>query len=126
MTSSIHTIKKIFELEFGLISDRFAIVLLSPEEARSSKSELVYRPGVYVWISGSEVVKVGRHLTNARKRALEHIRDDTAGKMRSLSESDSTRLLLLTTKEEDSHWVAAVEIFLEKVLEPTIRSKRTG
>lgn len=117
-----------FRKEFGAIADRFEIHgPLTVDEARNNQTPGIWHLGVYVWFKDVGVLKVGRHLTNARKRALEHIRDDTGGIMKELGGNQSSRLLLFTVRSpEDYHWPAAVEIYLEKVLKPKIRSKRTG
>lgn len=125
---SITEILKLFEDEFGKIFTQFKFFDLSVKEARESNESFIWHPGVYVWWHPKlGVIKVGRHLTNSRKRALEHAKDDTAGKMRKLSEDPLTRILLFNVKNaEKKHWVAALEVFFESNLDPMIQSKRMG
>ncbi len=42
--------------------------------------------------------------------------------------ADPTAVLLLFTvsQERDCHWIAALEVFLERDLDPLVRSKRRG
>jgi len=119
---------KIFCDEFREISSRFNLFEMRFEETAQSTEDGIAMPGVYIWwhpVHGT--LKVGRHLVNSRKRALEHVSADTAGEMNRLAKEDGVRLLLFNVKtDRDIHWVASLEIFLEKHLEPLIASKRTG
>ena len=121
-------IHALFSKEFSALKNLFITFDYSIPDAKSSDEPFVANPGVYVfWHPKRGVIKVGRHLINSRKRALEHIRDDTGGLMKKLSADNSLRLLLFNVKDEQSkHWVAALEIFFEKRLKPEIRSKRLG
>lgn len=117
-------VKRIFEREFWPVIGKFDILLLDGNEAWSSEDLRVARPGVYVWLRAGKVIKVGRHLTNARKRALEHVRDRE--QMHGMEDDPQTQLILFTVLNEDRHWAAAVEIYLEAALDPMIKSKRQG
>ena len=121
---------QIFEKEFLLISDKFTIIEGSINTISKSSEQYIYHPGVYVFYQNAGVIKVGRHLTNSRKRALEHIRENTKNdvlEMKSLDKSPDSRILLFNVKDTiDNHWVAALEIYLEKELNPIIKSKRQG
>lgn len=128
MTSKIIAL---FKKEFEPIAHLFTII----EEPLSSLDYCtkthVYNPGVYVFVLDNQVIKVGRHLTNSRKRALEHIRDNTSGKgifeMKKLEDKPETKVILFNVADPNNyHWVAAVEIYLENNLEPVIKSGRTG
>lgn len=96
----------------------------------TSKKNYIYHPGVYVFFLEGAVIKVGRHLTNSRKRALEHIRDNTKNdefEMAYLKENVRAKVLLFNLENpEDYHWSASAEMFLEKRLNPIIKSKRQG
>lgn len=123
----IDEIRALFWKEFSSLADRFRFMCLTLKQARDSSFEEPARPGVYVFWNGGEVVKVGRSFTNARKRALEHVQDNTGGGMQALGESADARLLLfLVDDDEDIHWPAALEVFLEQRLNPRISSKRLG
>lgn len=131
MINPLTTIINTFTKEFAPIIDKFNIIPLSIEEAYNSNDETVWKPGVYVLWHNEKVIKVGRHLTNSRKRALEHIRDNTHNKefeMSSLKNStDSCGVVLINCINDiHAHWVAAIEIFMEDNLNPIIKSKRKG
>jgi len=121
-------IEQKFLVEFNPISDLFIIHNLSIEQAEKSKDSFIHHPGVYVFMKGDEVIKIGRSLENSRKRALEHIRDNTQVAdfmMRELPNYPDSRLLLFNLKEiKNSHWAAALEIYFEEKLDPKIKSKR--
>ena len=70
-----------FRDEFGDLANTFHVVTLSYSDAAETTDPLVARPGVYVHFGLEGVVKVGRSFSNARKRALEHVRDDTGSRM---------------------------------------------
>jgi len=125
---SFERVKYLFNREFGSIASRFKLFNLGLGEASSSKDPEIAKPGVYIfWSPSSNVIKVGRHLVNSRKRAFEHIRDNTGSEMAKLEEDDNARLFLFNIQyDEDLHWVAALEIFFERELHPSIKSKRLG
>lgn len=120
-----------FKKEFYTIENKFILISLSIKEANESKDEIVAQPGVYIFWFEEKIIKVGRHLTNSRKRALQHIRDNTrndAFQMNSLDGCNTKCGLILINciNPKDKHWVAAIEIYLEDVLRPVIKSGRTG
>lgn len=120
--NSEHVIER-FRAEFGDLAHLFAVFVLSYAEAARTPDPLVARPGVYVHCDHSGIVKVGRSFSNARKRALEHVRDDTGGRMGSFGSAASDRLVLFTVAQE-LHWVAAFEVYFEQTLNPSVRSRR--
>lgn len=127
---TIRQIEKIFKAEFGSISDKFTVIEENPSNLNASKKEHIYHPGVYVFCLDDKVIKVGRHLINSRKRALEDIRDNTHNEvfeMKSLSEYTQAKILPFNLKDpNDYHWSASAEMYLEKQLNPIIKSKRLG
>tara|TARA_R110000765_G_scaffold194259_3_gene299876 strand:+ start:4286 stop:4672 length:387 start_codon:yes stop_codon:yes gene_type:complete len=127
---TLQEIEHEFYNEFGSISDKFIIIAENLLNLASSDKKYIYHPGVYVFYFEDKVIKVGRHLTNSRKRALEHIRDNTRNEyfeMKSLKENKKAKVLLFNLIDpNDYHWSASVEMFLEKKLEPVIKSKRLG
>ena len=118
-------IKKIFFDEFGPVFSKFKIVEISITQAQSFHEE-GDRPGVYVYWKDNQVIKVGRHLVNAKTRALEHIRDNTGGEMALLKNDPNCHLILFTVEKNNFHWAATPEIFLELKLNPRIKSGRLG
>lgn len=123
---TIYEIKRVFEREFWPIAGKFDTIVLKGDKVWASDDFRVARPGVYVWFKKGSVIKVGRNLTNARKRALEHVQDNTGSTMADLREDEAVQLILFTVHPDDYHWVASAEIYLENNLSPTIKSKRQG
>lgn len=131
---NINDIKNEFQREFDQIANKFEIIELQADKALRADESLeldakyVSHPGVYVWWSSEKgPLRVGRSLTNSRKRALEHIRDNTGKIMAQMANNPDTVLLLFNVKDpSDRHWVAAVEIFLEEKIKPLIKSLRKG
>lgn len=128
--SGVDRIKALFEDQFRACRSRFEVYDLPLAEAENSNHPHIWKPGVYMfWHPVRGVIKVGRHFTNSRKRAFEHLREDvnTGGTMAALRGMQETRLLLFNLKEmADIHWAAALEIFFERKLEPEIRAGRLG
>jgi len=119
--------------EFGdkakhFIVREFALTGLKGDEVEQTKDA-----GVYVfWHSRHGFVKVGKSQSNASKRAMEHIRDNTSAKggelqMRALRDDPACKLIVLNVDDhQNMHWVLALENFLERKLQPCIRSVRNG
>ena len=142
MKMKIDKIKQLFETEFKPLKDKFQIIQLLEGKREFDKEtisevthyykgvDIVWHPGCYVFFGNGKPYKVGRHLENSRKRVLEHIRDNTGGKISEISQFDDREILLFNViNRDDKHWVAAVEIFLETELRKyglAIRSKRQG
>jgi len=134
----IDKIIEIFKKEFQPILNKFEIIQVLRGKPFTSmniveakdKNNLIWHPGVYVFYGNERVWKVGRHLTNSRKRANQHINDNTHTEKYSIKDlekiTDAELILFNIIKQEDYHWVAAVEIYLEEKLKPLIPSKRTG
>lgn len=128
---SIPEVIKIFRSEFSALLTKFVIFDLTLDTASDNRDAGVDRPGVYVyWKAGLGVIKVGKSQSNARARALQHIRDNTKNvrlQMSGLANDSSCHLILFTVPNDgDIHWVLSLEYFLEKNLEPVIRSDRSG
>jgi hypothetical protein len=123
-------IERVFRKEFGLIESKFRVFDISVSLLLASQEEFIYNPGVYIFYKGADVIKVGRHLQNSRKRAWQHIHENTRNEqiqMKDLAADPDAKVLLLNVIDpKDSHWVAAVEIYLESSLNPMIHSKRLG
>jgi acetamidase/formamidase len=126
-------IKEIVRTEFGFLADCFGIFELSIADASTSTVPAVNLPGVYVHVSPTlGVVKVGKSHKNSRKRAMEHIRDNTCKKDKSyemarLANEPGAKVLLFNIiSKEKVHWLLSLEYFLEKRLEPLVRSDRSG
>jgi len=125
---NVTEVKNIFEKEFEALRNKFEIYDLPLAEAERSQELEICKPGVYVfWHPTRAVIKVGRHFTNSRKRAFEHLRDNTGGVMTALKNDKGARLLLFNVKEsKDKHWIAALEVYFEEQLSPEVKSGRLG
>ncbi len=132
----IAEIIEVFRNEFQSVLNKFVIIqvlrgkLFTSKNIVEAKDNLIWHPGVYVFYGNERVWKVGRHLTNSRKRANQHIIDNTCTEKYRIKDlekiTDAELILFNIIKQEDYHWVAAVEIYLEEKLKPLIPSKRTG
>ncbi len=125
---TIDDIQRIFAEEFSAVQGKFHVLALPANEVANSSEEFVWHPGVYVWWHPERgPLKVGRHFTNSRKRALEHIKDNTGGVLKEYGKRPDTILLLFNVRNPNEyHWIAALEVFLETKLNPYVRSKRQG
>jgi hypothetical protein len=119
-----------FLQEFKPVAEKFILIQETAATAEKSTKAFVWHPGVYVWIKDNRVIKVGRHLENSRKRALEHLRDNTQFEefqmVQYKGQEGVTLLLFNLIHPKNFHWAAAVEMYLETTLQPAIRSKRMG
>ncbi len=124
---TIVAIRQKFAAEFSFLNNEFEFHSLSLTDAQNTKDAGLARPGVYIFWKEGNVIKVGRSFTNAKKRALQHVADNTGGTMGRLKKDVDVRLLLFLARDTKTvHWVAALEVFLEHGLLPAIRSKRLG
>ena len=138
---NVNKVIEIFEQEFAPIRNKFEIIKvleghkLESDFIRKVKKppeneDIIWHPGVYVFYGNGHVYRVGRHLTNSRMRVLQHINDNTRNNNYQINDlknyKDTEIILFNVINKEDKHWVAAVEIYLEKELEPLIKSGRTG
>jgi len=132
IVNSVHIIIKLFKSEFSAILTKFDALVLPIHEVKEENNPMVWHPGCYIWHDGKQVVKVGRSLNNSRKRALEHLSakyEDPHAKdaFDTLHNAADAKLILFNVVDlEQYHWVAAVEIFMEKKLNPVVKSKRQG
>lgn len=130
---SIDELKEIFRNEFSSLVDRFNIFELPLLEATASKEPDINWPGVYVhWSPAVGPVKVGKSQKNSRKRAMEHIRDNTPKKnstygMAQLANEPGAKVVLFNViSKEDVHWVLAVEHYLERKINAFVKSDRNS
>jgi len=99
--------------EFGQsVVDRFSVCEeFTLDQVRNDRKSKKKQPGVYIWLDHGVPLKVGRDFVDARKRALEHYRDNTGGIRERIT--PDTRILLMLTDQSNLHWIAAIEVFLE-------------
>lgn len=138
----LEEILALFKNEFKPVLDKFEIIqLLKGSEPLDTRviskmtydyegNDIIWHPGCYVFYGNGKPYKVGRHLTNSRKRVMEHIEDNTGGKISELVKANDREIILFNVKDPKyCHWTAAVEIYMETVLreyELVIHSKRQG
>lgn len=140
----IPEIIKFFKNEFKTLENKFKILSIPTnqkikcndyelfENGKWIKYENDYKPivmpGVYViWSKNDGVIKVGRHMVNSRMRAYQHFNANYSvyPNIKNLEEESESKILLINViDEKDRHWVAALEIYLEKQLNPKVKSNR--
>lgn len=128
---TISDINALFDTEFTAVKDRFCVIEISIAEAMSNGSLEVNSPGVYVfWNPALGVIKVGKSQSNSKKRALQHIRDNTRKEgveMASLENDGITKMLLFNIlNKKDLHWLLSLEAYFEWNSNPKINSARMG
>lgn len=130
-------IKEIFYEQFYFIKDKFTFYNFSVTDYNFlvSNKENINKPGVYIFYMYDQIWKVGKHLLNAKKRALEHFRDDTGaniGKGMKQYEHDENMnlILIIPNKDEDIFWILSIEYYFESRFKAEhilqIPSKRNG
>ena len=127
-------LKGFFEEEFKDLKSKFEIFELSISEAKDCSKPNISHPGVYIfWHPERGAIKVGKHFTNSRKRALEHVQENvnTGGTMALLRNCEDAKVLLFNLiDQKELHWVIALEVFFELKLREKnaleIRSGRVG
>lgn len=127
----IADVKNRFALEFAEKANKFSISHFKISEALATVDPIANNPGVYLfWHPLHKVLLVGKHQKNSKKRALEHIRDNTRNDMielRLLKEDPDLDLYLFNVLlPEDKHWILALEAYFEWNLNPAIRAHRMG
>jgi hypothetical protein len=138
---NISEIIQFFKREFSPIQSKFEIIkilkghkldyeYIKNVQKPSENNNIIWHPGVYVFYGNKKVYRVGRHLSNSRYRVLHHIKINTKNNNHKISDllkyKDAEIILFNVKNKDDAHWVAAVEIYLEKVLSPLIKSGKTG
>ena len=132
---------KTFKDEFNPILSKFEIIRVlkgqkfNAENVKKAvhiyeRNDIIWHPGVYVFYSKGNVYRLGQHFENSRLRVLQHIRDNTRNNTHSIQDlesSDDAEVILFNVIDaKNYHWVAAVELFLEKRLAPLIPALRQG
>jgi len=128
---SLSEVKNKFSNEFSSLESKFNVIELPINNALNNGAEEVNRPGIYVfWHPENGVIKVGKSQSNSKKRALEHIRDNTHNSdinMNTLPNKKETILLLFNIiNNNDLHWLLSLEAFMELKTSPAIKAGRVG
>lgn len=128
---SLSEVKNKFSKEYSSLKLKFNVLELNIDNALNNGTEEANRPGVYVyWHPEHGVIKVGKSQSNSKKRALEHIRDNTHNSnisMNTLPNKKETILLLFNiNNNSDLHWLLSLEAFMELNTYPVIKAGRIG
>lgn len=131
-----------FELEFGFIKDKFEIIdLLAKNSPMDYKTieylklptedyNIVCHPGVYTFIGNNSLYRVGVSMRNSRARVMEHLEACTSKNGYCVWDidnfSDKSITLFNVKNKSDSHWLLALEAFIEMKFEPKIKAGRIG
>lgn len=131
-----------FEQEFGFLKEKFEIMNLlgnnSPMDYEtiknlclpSDENNIVWHPGVYVFIGNNSIYRVGVSMNNSRWRVMQHLEAGTAKDGHSIWDIDqfeNKSILLFNVKNKsDKYWLLALEVFFETQFQPLIRSGRIG
>lgn len=132
----IPQLRDLLQTEFGEKSNCFELRAFAMTNLAGDEFARTKRPGIYVfWHEDVGYLKIGKSQTNASKRALEHVRDNTRTKdgaavqihMADMRECPKCHLVLVNLDSpRNMHWVLALEHYLENTLNPCIRSARNG
>ncbi len=131
-----------FESEFGFIKDKFELIeLLENNSAMDYKTieylklpskdnNIVWHPGVYVFIGNNELYRVGVSMRNSRSRVMEHLKAETSKDgycIWDINKYQDKSILLFNVKDvSDKHFLLALEAFLETKFQPKIKAGRIG
>jgi hypothetical protein len=133
---------KAFKSEFSFIASKFEIIDLldnnSPMDYNtieflklpSDDYNIVWHPGVYLFLGNDAVYRAGVSVNNSRNRVMQHLEAGTSDNGFCIWDIDQyadKSILLINAKEKtDRHWLLAIEAFLETEFEPHIKAKRIG
>ena len=131
-----------FKKEFSFLKDKFEIIDLlansSPMDNEvieylklpSENYNIVWHPGVYLFIGNNSLYRVGVSMNNSRGRVMAHLKACTHKNGYSIWDIDKFEdksILLFNVKEKsDRHWLLALEAFLETKFKPLIKAGRIG
>lgn len=131
-----------FESEFGFIKEKFELIDLlsnnSPMDYEtieylklpSKDNNIVWHPGVYLFIGNDMLYRVGVSMHNSRARVMQHLDAGTAKDGYCIWDIDKYKdksILLFNIKDKsDRHWLLSLEAFLEGKFDPKIKAGRIG
>lgn len=137
-----HQIIEAFETEFYFIKDKIEVMDMldnnTPMDYEtfdylrlpSYDYNIIWHPGVYVFIGNNSVYRVGVSLRNSRARVMEHLDVGTqkdGHNIWDIDKYDDKSILLFNVKNKlDKHWLPALEIYLEEKFKPLISASRIG
>jgi hypothetical protein len=131
-----------FRSEFNFIQNKFEILDLLENNSEmdyeriemlklpTDKYNIVWHPGVYVFLGNNLVYRVGVSINNSRWRVMQHLDACTSQNghcIWDIDKYDDKSILLFNVKEHaDRHWLMALEVYLEEKFKPLIKAKRIG
>ena len=131
-----------FKQEFSFVVDKFELIDLlsnnSPMEIKtienlklpSADNNIVWHPGVYIFIGNNKLYKVGVSMRNSRERVMQHLKvwtNEGGNCIWDINKfADKSIFLFNIKKKVDRHWLLALEVFIENKYEPLIKAKRIG
>ena len=131
-----------FESEFRFLKDKFEIIDLlannTPMDYEtfeylklpSEQYNIVWHPGVYIFIGNNELYRVGVSMRNSRSRVMEHLAAKTSKNGHCIWDIDNfpdkSILLFNVRNRDDRHWLLSLEVFLETKFQPKIKAGRIG
>ena len=136
------TIIKAFEKEFHFIKDKIEIIDLLGNGSEmdyetieylklpTSDYNIVWHPGVYLFLGNNSVYRVGVSMRNSRARVMKHLEVGTCcGNISiwDINNYDDKSILLFNVKEKiNRHWLLAIEAYFEEQFSPLIKARRIG
>lgn len=127
---------------FGFIEDKFEIMELLPNGKKidyeeinkiklpSDEYNIVWHPGVYLFIGNNKMYRAGVSMRNSRNRVLEHIYQGTEAsgyRIWDIDQYDDRSIMLFNIKDpSESYWLLALELFFEERFKPLIKARRKG
>ena len=131
-----------FEQEFSFVKDKFELIDLlannSPMDYEiieylklpSDNYNIVWHPGVYLFIGNDSLYRVGVSMRNSRARVMEHLDACTKNDNHCIWDIDKFEdrsILLFNVKDKsDRHWLLALEAYFETKFNPLIKAGRIG
>jgi hypothetical protein len=93
----------------------------------SADCNIVWHPGVYLFIGNNTLYRVGVSLNNSRERVMQHLdactRKDGYGIWDINKFEDKSILLFNVKKKEYRHWLLSLEAYIEINFEPKIKQE---
>jgi hypothetical protein len=131
-----------FQKEFHFVQEKFELMDLlannSPMDydvidniqLPSEQYNIVWHPGVYVFIGNNTIYRVGVSMRNSRWRVMQHLEACTSKNgycIWDIEKCEDKSILLFNVKNiSDRHWLLALEAYLEDQFSPLINASRIG
>ena len=96
-------IHEVVSTEFGQINEKFQRHTINVAAARQDKTLWAALLGVYIFLKDELAIKIGRSLTNSRKRALQYIDANTADEMALLEGDESAQIILFNINNANAY-----------------------